>query len=272
MGLVLAWSEYVNMDIEVEGGTLGGDTYVVGGRPICFSYTRSHTRAIRALNGGDNGFYHNIKDDVVDRLLEAGDIQINDDACQEEHGWMGCIVYDPEGDMIGRVGDRCTLPAGYNTDHLGTGRCHIHGGKDIARRAADKIRHGRTSKSLRHRVSGLVQKYLADPEPLNLRQELATTRALMESALDIVVDKGDLDAYMEAIPGLRNTIELIGRTANRLSQIEQRYAMTAGQMAYVQVTVVDLINTFIDDPIVREQAALWLMNRIGTPSNRITGG
>lgn len=71
----------------------------------------------------------------------------------------------------------CYARAGQGTDHLGYGRCKLHGG------ATD-------NEAMRYAALGnpaiaeLVAKYLEDPDPLNLREELAAGRALFKHFVD----------------------------------------------------------------------------------------
>lgn len=76
-----------------------------------------------------------------------------------------------------RRGTPCRFVAGYKTDHVGTGRCHLHGGKSL-------VRHGRYSRIKRQELAELIAHYEADPDPLNLFAELAAARALFVDWID----------------------------------------------------------------------------------------
>lgn len=71
-----------------------------------------------------------------------------------------------------RSGGVCKKQAGWGTDHLGEGRCRLHGG-------ATPIKHGRYSTITRPRVRELLDQYENDPEPLNLLPEVKLLRALL---------------------------------------------------------------------------------------------
>lgn len=71
-----------------------------------------------------------------------------------------------------RSGGTCKHPAGFKTDHLGEGRCWLHGGRS-------PIKHGRYSKITRPRIKELLEAFETDPDPLNLRSEVALLRALI---------------------------------------------------------------------------------------------
>jgi hypothetical protein len=75
-----------------------------------------------------------------------------------------------------RHGSTCGHEAGWHTDHLGEGRCRLHGG-------ATPIKHGRYSQVTRARLGPALEAIEADPDPLNLRPELDLLRGLVEHHL-----------------------------------------------------------------------------------------
>ncbi len=76
-----------------------------------------------------------------------------------------------------RAGHPCRREAGWNTDHLGQGRCRYHGG-------ATPIKHGRYSKITRPRIQELITTHAADPDPLDTMPELAAARALFQDFIE----------------------------------------------------------------------------------------
>jgi hypothetical protein len=66
----------------------------------------------------------------------------------------------------------CTQKAGWGTDHEGQGKCKLHGGKT-------PIRSGRYSTITRPRIAELLDQFRADPDPLNLLEEVLLLRALI---------------------------------------------------------------------------------------------
>lgn len=76
-----------------------------------------------------------------------------------------------------RGGGVCSLPAGWGTDHLGQGKCKLHGG-------ATPIKSGRYSKIKRDSLRELIQQFEADPDPLNIFPELAAARALFQDFIE----------------------------------------------------------------------------------------
>lgn len=76
-----------------------------------------------------------------------------------------------------RNGGRCRQEAGWGTTHVGQGRCKLHGG-------ATPIKHGRYSGLQLPRIADLWRAYQADPEPLNLLDDLAMARAILHEFLE----------------------------------------------------------------------------------------
>lgn len=72
-----------------------------------------------------------------------------------------------------RNGSPCRKPLGAGTDHVGQGKCKLHGG-------ATPIRHGRYSQITREPLRLLIERHEADPDPLNMLAELAAARAFFE--------------------------------------------------------------------------------------------
>lgn len=71
----------------------------------------------------------------------------------------------------------CQQAAGWGTDHVGVGRCKLHGG-------ASPVRSGRYSKITRPRIAELIKEHEEDPDPLNILPELAAARAIFTDFLE----------------------------------------------------------------------------------------
>lgn len=76
-----------------------------------------------------------------------------------------------------RNGGTCKRPAGHATDHLGQGKCNLHGG-------LSRITHGRYSKVKRKRLRAIIERHEQDDDPLNLLPEVAALRALFEDFIN----------------------------------------------------------------------------------------
>lgn len=81
-----------------------------------------------------------------------------------------------------RAGTPCRKTAGWGTDHVGVGRCRLHGG-------ATPIKHGARSQlrrygRLNHRIGELIEVYEQDPDPTNILSEIAAMRALFHDWIE----------------------------------------------------------------------------------------
>ena len=76
-----------------------------------------------------------------------------------------------------RGGGPCRHPAGFRTDHPGSGRCWLHGGRTPAPT-------GRYASVRRPRVQELLAEYEADPDPLNLTGEVMLLRSLLHDYIE----------------------------------------------------------------------------------------
>jgi len=83
-------------------------------------------------------------------------------------------------------GGICKQRAGHRTDHPGTGRCWLHGGKT-------PIKHGRYSAVTRTRLAELIETFEKDPDPLNLLPDVLLLRALITDYVN------RYDAFTEAL-------------------------------------------------------------------------
>lgn len=66
----------------------------------------------------------------------------------------------------------CKHPAGWGTDHVGEGRCKLHGG-------SSPVKHGRYSKIRRPRIKELLEQLEHDPDPMDLLPEVVLLRSLV---------------------------------------------------------------------------------------------
>lgn len=104
-----------------------------------------------------------------------------------------------------RSGRPCKNVAGYKTDHVGEGRCHLHGG-------AKPIKHGRYSTITRPRIKELLEQFENDPTPLDLLPEVKLLRALVTDFIERWDHYAELthtwnalydSAYLEAVSDWR---------------------------------------------------------------------
>ena len=261
--------EFANMELMVEEGTPGGDTYIVGDRRLCFRFLAQHHRAVRALTGDMSNHTKDIREELVQALIEQGTVRVDDKRCMHDHGYMGAVVYDADNTLIGEIGIRCAQTPGHRTDHSGYGSCSMHS-------FSQKMAHITTARESSVRRKSLADKiaaYAGDPNRLDLSKDLAVQRTMVDAMVDQLGTLLDVDAIWEedttrAITRLQEQIvrlsDLIGRQVERIVTIDQKHALSAGQVLYLQAVVIDIINTFIEDPVRRDIAARQLMERLGT--------
>ena len=66
----------------------------------------------------------------------------------------------------------CQQKAGWGTDHLGEGRCKLHGGKSL-------VKHGKFSTVTRQPLREAIQEAEQNPDPLNVLPEMAKARGVL---------------------------------------------------------------------------------------------
>lgn len=149
-----------------------------------------------------------------------------------------------------RPGGTCRRVAGWGTDHKGIGRCRLHGG-------ANPSKHGMKSKTKLHALRELVAQYEADPDPLNLRREVAEIRALTHDYLE----KHGTDAFEhEAAAKL---IETASRVVKRIEDIRAQNAISRADLLRVMGEMGRVVARFVDDNETRERIQdAWLAIRL----------
>ena len=146
------------------------------------------------------------------------------------------------------TGDPCCRPAGWGTEHVGTGRCKLHGGKS----PGAPVVHGRYS--LAHRASLAEQhaRFLADPRPGDLLSELAMMRALFQDHLGRYTDGVPLAA--DDLQALFGMLADISKLVERAARIENQHALTQAQVGYFAGRVADILVKYVVDPDTRRLA------------------
>lgn len=94
-----------------------------------------------------------------------------------------------------RSGGTCRQIRGARTDHVGQGKCWLHGGRS-------PIKHGRYSTITRERIRDLITQHEADPDPLNVLPEIAALRALFQDFVE------RYDTFTEALLAWHASFEL----------------------------------------------------------------
>lgn len=164
-----------------------------------------------------------------------------------------------------KAGNPCKNPAGFRTHHPGEGKCYLpgHGGCSIGR----PLIHGRYAKGLHGRLGKKIQEHLNDPNPLDLRPELAVLRARISFVTE-QLDEADNLPTAEQSESLLLVIGGIQKLADTISKIQSREALTANESMYLLVTLADVLQTEIAyirrEAISDEQAIQHIIGKLRT--------
>lgn len=104
------------------------------------------------------------------------------------------------------TGEQCRNPAGFRTDHLGSGPCYLHGG-------CSPVKHGLYSKHARGRTGEILAE-VTDAEAADPTEEIKLASAQLARALERL-DEGDDEAQLE-------WYKAISLHASRLTLAKQR--------------------------------------------------
>src|SRR5262249_27164054 len=193
----------------------------------------------------------------------------------------------PCGALCKSTAKPCQNIAGKGTDHVGEGRCRLHGG-------ATPIRHGLYSKVRRTRLGKRIAEIENDPDILDLYKELATLKALAEQAVEAyqqheaallawyraespaytkLMETHDAGEIRDALLELRSIgpkrpnerpdakiiatlVGEIGRTQDRIRQAET--VVTRAQMLQVFDRMAGVVRQFTDEPTARQIRDGWM--------------
>ena len=165
---------------------------------------------------------------------------------------------DTSADLCGaetRSGAPCKQPAGWGTEHVGRGRCKLHGGN-----AGRPVKHGRYSVKARSGLEEKIRQYREDENPAEQWDELALLRALLQEWLD------NLDALDEdTISVILDLQKEIRRTLDTINKIQTRTALTQAEVEYLQARMADVLKTHV--PRERLSDAIDDLKRLTSPSN-----
>lgn len=153
-----------------------------------------------------------------------------------------------------RSGAPCKKQAGWGSDHLGEGRCRLHGG-------ATPVRHGLRSKvpsrykRARENLKHLIEEFENDPDPLGLLPELAVLRAVLHLHLDQAEGAcpscGRSDDYKIAA----NLIERIGRMVARIEKLRAKDSISRPELFDLVQRMALMVKWHVKDPEILEKIA-----------------
>lgn len=171
-----------------------------------------------------------------------------------------------------RSGGRCRLVAGWGTDHVGEGRCKLHGGASLKGPDHPRWKHGRYSKVQHESLRELLAKMEDDPDPLDTKPEIALLRALVHDWTDRYTDLVDAllawnqEEYREAeeegrpprparIPEIHEVRPLLSEISKSVARIERAQAQNAisrPDLMRLMQEMARVVERHVEDPDVLE--------------------
>ena len=140
-----------------------------------------------------------------------------------------------------RAGTPCQKPAGSGTVHVGTGRCKLHGGC-----AGGPITTGKNAKVTSRQLRERVAVHLANPNPLDLRPELALLRSLLDFFND-KLEKDKLDPKISDATTFLLLVQGIQKVADTISKIQSRELLTTAEMMLTIAVLADVLREEVTD-------------------------
>lgn len=164
-----------------------------------------------------------------------------------------------------KAGNPCKNPAGFKTLHPGVGKCHLpgHGGGSTGR----PLKTGRYAKSAHGRLGKKIREHMDDPNPLDLRPELAILRARISFTTE-QIDETDSLPTAEQSESLLLVIGGIQKLADTISKIQTRTALTANESLYYAIRLADILTTEMSyirrEAISDEDAIRYILGKLRT--------
>jgi hypothetical protein len=148
-----------------------------------------------------------------------------------------------------RDGGICQRPAGWGTDHVGSGFCKLHNGNVAKGAEHPNFKHGAYSK---YAASAIADKIADFPEgdALSLVGELSLLRALLAAFLDKYKDAALITESLDSITKLTESIR---KTTDSIVKQRNDTALTAVEIAFIMSRLPDLVVKYIAEPDKQQQ-------------------
>jgi hypothetical protein len=159
-----------------------------------------------------------------------------------------------------RSGGQCKKQSGWGTDHVGEGRCKLHGGN-----AGRPVQHGRYSLVHRASLREKAEKYFNDSSPGDLTGELALMRALLQDYLERFPDEMPLS--LKNIQNIYGMLDQVTKTVERIARILNQTALTQAELHVLQARLADVVIKYV--PLEHRNA---FFSELGTGTELGTGG
>ena len=152
-----------------------------------------------------------------------------------------------------RSGSYCELPAGWGTDHVGEGRCKLHGG-------ASPVRHGLYSKVTKHRLADRIAEVREREDLLELREQVAVQVSVVQEYLAGLAE-GEFTA--DDAKTVSKLVDEVSRNIERLKKLEkdEELVFEATEIQVVLARVVTVVRQ-----VAGAEAAHAVGERLLSPS------
>jgi hypothetical protein len=147
-----------------------------------------------------------------------------------------------------RPGETCSQPAGWGTDHVGTGRCRFHGGATPRGADSPHFVHGGYSGYIQDQIAEKVRVF-ENADPFDLTHELALTRALLADFISRI----ETPYAASALETISLLVDRIRKIVESINRIKNDSALTAAEITYLAARSAEVVTRYIDDP-VRQKA------------------
>lgn len=135
-----------------------------------------------------------------------------------------------------RAGTPCQLPAGWGTDHAGSGRCKLHGGKSPGR----PVKHGLYAVKHHQTLTDKIEQFRDAPVD-NLADELALMRALLQDVLGKLTASPDAETR-EAITTLVGEIRQLVST---IVKVRNSTALTGQEIQLFMLCMSGILQKYV---------------------------
>lgn len=183
-------------------------------------------------------------------------------ATHPKHGYPVCGARKKQGPGT------CKQKAGWGTDHVGTGRCKLHGG-------ASRRIHGRYSKVVNVAVQELLEELDGDPNPLDVVPDLQLMRALLldwinryeelrEALLrwNASAGEGERPSEIPQLQEVRALVESVSRIAYRIERTTSDKYIPRGQLLRLMTAMGRVVDSVVTEELAEKIHQLWLQIEI----------
>jgi hypothetical protein len=148
----------------------------------------------------------------------------------------------------------CRNRAGKNTEHLGVGRCNVHGGNAPIKTGQTR-RYANISSP---RVRELLEEHAEAPNPLDLLPELAAARALLQDFIERTAEDEHPGGLAESI----KLIERIARIVDAIERAKSQNALTIKELDLLMLNMGLVVRQHVNDETCKRIQDGWLALRV----------